>query len=144
MSWISSEIEEHRYIRLTHTISLCGKILKVVAGQGSDAIVLQIHQDVLSQSSEFFKRIIKPEWSAMREDPDTIEMKTYPVIDVKTYAQWLYAGTIPTREADEINGTKSDPIWIDLVSNSTTITQSISTKLCHPINRPTHTSSAKR
>lgn len=127
LSTLETSSSSHRHQRrkhsaLTHAISLCGKILKVVAGQGIEAIILQIHQDVLSRSSEFFKRIVKPEWAQMREDPDTIEMgPNHSAEEVKTYAHWLYAGTIPTREADDIRGTKSDPIWIDLVSNSIAI-----------------------
>lgn len=97
--------------------SLGGKIVKVVAGQGKDAITLQIHQDVLSRNSEFFKRIIKPEWAELRDDPDTIDMgPTHSADEVRSYAHWLYSGTIPTRDFDHKHGTKSDPIWIDLVS----------------------------
>jgi hypothetical protein len=100
--------------------SLCGKIVKVKAGQGDDAVVIQIHEDVLSRNSEYFKRVIKPEWAALREDPDIIDMgPTHSADEVKSYAHWLYSGSVPTRDFDNDNGTQSDPIWIDLVSNST-------------------------
>jgi hypothetical protein len=97
--------------------SLSGKILKLRAGQGSSSTVLQIHQDVLARNSEYFKRVIKPEWAALREHPDIIDMgPTHTAEEVKCYAHWLYSGTIPTRDFDETDGGKSDPIWIDLVS----------------------------
>jgi hypothetical protein len=97
--------------------SLSGKILKLRAGQGPSSTVLQIHQDVLARNSEYFKRVIKPEWAALREHPDIIDMgPTHTAEEVKCYAHWLYSGTIPTRDFDETDGGKSDPIWIDLVS----------------------------
>lgn len=34
--------------------------------------------------------------------------------EVTTYCHFLYSGTIPTRDFDSENDTKSDPIWIDL------------------------------
>jgi hypothetical protein len=103
--------------KLTHRSSLCGKIVKLVAGQGDEAITLHIHQDVLVRNSEFFKRILKPEWTQLRDDPDTIEMgPTHSAEEVKSYAHWLYSGTIPTRDFDHAGDTKSDPIFIDLVS----------------------------
>jgi hypothetical protein len=104
---------------LTYNTSLCGKLLKLKAGQGDDTVVIQIHQNVLSRNSEFFKRIVKPEWAELRDDPDTIDMgPEHSADEVKYYAHWLYSGTIPTRDFDHVNGTKSDPIWIDLVPNS--------------------------
>jgi hypothetical protein len=104
---------------LIHTHSLGGKIVKIKAGQGDDAIVIQMHLDVLSRNSEFFKRIVKPEWAELREDPDTIDMgPMHSAEEVRCYAHWLYSRTIPTRDFDNDNGTKSDPIWIDLVSNA--------------------------
>jgi hypothetical protein len=91
--------------------------VKVKAGQGADAVVIHIHQNVLSRNSEYFKRVIKPEWAELRDDPDIVDMgPTHSADEVKAYAHWLYSGKVPTREFDNTNGTKSDPIWIDLVS----------------------------
>jgi hypothetical protein len=71
---------------------------------------------VLSRNSEFFQRVIKPEWAALREDPDIIDMgPVHSAAEVACYAHWLYSGQIPTRDFDTVSGDKSDPIWIDLV-----------------------------
>lgn len=104
-------------VPLGEAFDLNSKILKVKAGQGDDAITMQIHQDVLSRNSEYFKRVIKPEWAELRDDPDVIDMgPTHTAEEVKCYLHWLYPGTIPTRDFDNQNGTKSDPIWIDLAT----------------------------
>jgi hypothetical protein len=80
---------------------------------------MRIHQDVLSRNSEYFKRVIKPEWAELREDPDLIDMgPMHSAQQVKSYLHWLYSGYIPTRDFDAVHGLKSDPIWVDLVSNS--------------------------
>ncbi|KAF2025531.1 hypothetical protein EK21DRAFT_76189 [Setomelanomma holmii] len=104
-------------VPLTEAFDLCGKIINLKAGQGNDAVTIQIHQDVLSRNSEFFKRIVKPEWAELREDPDTIDMgPEHSAEEVKCYAHWLYSGMISTRDFDNVNGTKSDPIWVDLAN----------------------------
>jgi prefoldin beta subunit len=102
-------------MELTHP-SLCGKLIKLVVGTGRETVAIQIHQDVLARNSEFFKRAMKPEWAELRDEPDSIDLSSYSPEDVKVYAHWLYAGTIPTKNFDYQNGTKSDPIWLDLAN----------------------------
>lgn len=35
---------------------------------------------------------------------------------MKAYAHWLYSSNIPTRDFDDTDGTRNDPIWIDLAN----------------------------
>jgi hypothetical protein len=71
---------------------------------------------VLSRHSEYFQRIIKPEWASMRDDPSVIDMgPAHSAAEVAAYTHWLYSGTIPTRDFDTVGDAKSDAIWIDLV-----------------------------
>lgn len=113
-----------------------------MAGRGNEAITLYIHQDVLSRNSEFFKRVVKPEWAELREDPDTIDMgPMHTAEEVKSYAHWLYSGSIPTRDFDRENGSKSDPIWIDLVLPAE---MPMRMKLEVDLHRPMHTFSARK
>ncbi|KAH7085458.1 hypothetical protein BKA63DRAFT_18289 [Paraphoma chrysanthemicola] len=110
-------VPQNARVPLSEAFDLCGKLVRLKAGQGAAAVTIQIHQDVLSRSSEFFKRILKPEWAELRDDRDTIDMgPEHSAEEVKCYTQWLYSGTIPTRDFDHVNGTKSDPIWIDLAN----------------------------
>jgi hypothetical protein len=90
--------------------------MTLTAGPPPTTISLQIHLSVLSRHSEYFQRIIKPEWASMRPDPSIIDMgPAHSAIEVAAYAHWLYSGTIPTRDFDHVGGAKSDAIWCDLV-----------------------------
>jgi hypothetical protein len=100
-----------------HSTSLSSKIITLEAGQPPSTTTIKIHQAVLVRSSEYFKRVLKHEWASLRSDPDTIDMgPTHTASDVKTYCNWLYSGTIPTRDFDDEDGAKSDYIFIDLAS----------------------------
>jgi hypothetical protein len=52
--------------------------------------VVNDHQCVLTKPSEFFKRIMKPEWASMRTDAYTVDMSDDTVEDVAIYVRWLY------------------------------------------------------
>ncbi|KAH7345984.1 hypothetical protein BKA66DRAFT_576724 [Pyrenochaeta sp. MPI-SDFR-AT-0127] len=117
-SILSNHISPPRNVRipLSEAFDLSGKFIRLAIGIGNEASTISIHQDVLSRNSEFLKRALKPEWAALRDEPDIIDLSTHSPNDVKAYAHWLYSGTIPTRDFDDENGSKSDPIWIDLAN----------------------------
>lgn len=56
--------------------------------------IFKVHQHILCRSSEFFKCAMKPEWSEQRDDPNTIDMSTYAVEEVKDYISWLYTDRV--------------------------------------------------
>ncbi|KAH7393936.1 hypothetical protein DE146DRAFT_746657 [Phaeosphaeria sp. MPI-PUGE-AT-0046c] len=91
-------------VPLSEALDLSDKLLKVKADQGNDAVTMYMHQDVLIRNSEYFKRVIKPGWANLREDPDVIDMgPTHSVEET-------------LRDFDSEHGTKSDSIWIDLAT----------------------------
>ena len=51
---------------------------------------INVHRDVLCQTSEFFAKATKGEWCELREDPDTITLKGDDLEVVKAYVRWLY------------------------------------------------------
>ncbi|KAI4928336.1 uncharacterized protein J4E92_005822 [Alternaria infectoria] len=95
-------------------------MITLVIGPAHEAVSIQVHQDILTRTSEFFARALKPEWAAMRERPDHIELPAYTVKDVETYAHWLYSGKVPARCFDLYrtfeDGEENNPVWIDLAT----------------------------
>ncbi|EAT80614.2 hypothetical protein HBI56_203440 [Parastagonospora nodorum] len=104
-------------IPVDEAFDLSSKIITIKAGPPPSTTTLKIHHAVLVRSSEYFKRVLKHEWASLRSDPDTLDMgPTHTASDIKTYCNWLYSGTIPTRNFDDEDGAKSDYIFIDLAS----------------------------
>ena len=56
---------------------------------------LSVHQGVLCKSSEFFRRMMKPEWTGSRDCPNTIELSNETGDTVSDYVKWLYGGIVP-------------------------------------------------
>ncbi|KAF5851405.1 hypothetical protein GGP41_004187 [Bipolaris sorokiniana] len=65
--------------------------LKVTKPAG-DTENLNVHRGVLCKSSGFFRRATKPEWTELREQPDTIDLPDDSVQTVSDYIRWLYSG----------------------------------------------------
>jgi hypothetical protein len=77
----------------TNVDSFSGKVFKLLVA--NEKTTLQVHEKVLSSSSEFFKRAVKAEWAESRPDPDSIDMSEHSLEDVKLYLHWLYERTLP-------------------------------------------------
>ncbi|KAI4922582.1 hypothetical protein J4E90_001013 [Alternaria incomplexa] len=107
-------------IQASKTFRLRGPMITLVIGPAHEAVSIQVHQDILTRTSEFFARALKPEWAAMRERPDHIELPAYTVKDVETYAHWLYSGKVPARCFDLCrtfhDQEENNPVWIDLAT----------------------------
>lgn len=94
-------------------------MITLMVGTANEAVPIQVHQDILTRSSEFFARALKPQWADMRERPDRIELPAHLLKDVETYAHWLYSGKIPARcfnLRQNFEDEESNPIWVDLAS----------------------------
>jgi hypothetical protein len=69
-------------------------IIKLSVGPTQE--VFNVHQGLLTKSSEFFKRAMKPEWAASRSDPHTIDLSEDSPETVTLYINWLYHPNIET------------------------------------------------
>ena len=97
--------------------SLCGKMMKLVLGTGDEVITIPIHQEVLTRSSEFFKKSVKPEWTVMRDEAECIDTTAHAPEVVKAYTYWLYTGKILARDIEPPHeGEDIHSIWRDLAN----------------------------
>ena len=67
----------------------------VVSRPDGETETLNVHQGVLCKHSEFFKRMMKPEWTSMRKSPNIIDLPNETVNTMSDYVKWLYAGSMP-------------------------------------------------
>jgi hypothetical protein len=83
------------YLFKTDELSPRHTIIKLaVPGAAGETETLNVHQGVLCQSSEFFKRSMKPDWAGLRDVSSTIELPTDNVDTVSDYIKWLYTGSL--------------------------------------------------
>lgn len=81
---------------------------------------VHIHQSLLSKSSEFFKRALKPEWASSRKDLDTIDLRDDLVEMVILYVRWLNEGELhiamppPKDDSDAERSTASSKVHMSL------------------------------
>jgi hypothetical protein len=78
--------------------SLWRSIITIVVGEKKDKVV--IYKAILVESSKFFKKAVKPEWSSLRPDPDSIELEHMDLDTFKLYVHWVYFGAIKLPEED--------------------------------------------
>ena len=69
----------------------------MVTKEAGDTQALSIHRGVLCKSSTFFQRAMKPEWSELREHPNTIDLPDDSVQTVSDYIKWLYYDKMPIK-----------------------------------------------
>lgn len=77
--------------------SLSDPIIQIVVRNATGMReILNIHQGVLTKSSDFFKRSIKPEWTSMKECPDEVKFldDNDDIECIKDYLKWLYEGVV--------------------------------------------------
>ena len=67
--------------------------LKVTKRNGETEI-LNVHRGVLCKNSKFFQSAMKPEWTNLREQPDTIDLPDDSPETVRDYVRWLYSGNL--------------------------------------------------
>jgi hypothetical protein len=71
-------------------------IIKLVVPRPTgETETLNVHQGVLCKHSEFFKRMMKPEWTSIRDSPNIIDLPDETANTVSDYVKWLYAGRMP-------------------------------------------------
>ena len=78
--------------------SLYGPVVTIVIGEKKVKIV--VHKAILVESSKFFKKVVKPEWGAIRPDPGIIELEHMDLEIFKLYVNWVYFGTIKLSKED--------------------------------------------
>jgi hypothetical protein len=81
-------------------------IIKLVVPRYSgETETLNVHQGVLCKHAGFFRRMMKPEWTRMRDSPNIIELPDETVNTVSDYVKWLYAGVMPLKlyDADDMD-----------------------------------------
>lgn len=88
---------------------------------GPNLEILSVHQSLLCKSSEFFKRVLKPECAMWREDPNTIDLPDDPVDAVLLYTRWLYHEVLmelcaPEDQSDASRSFKSEKIFLSLAT----------------------------
>lgn len=77
------------------SIRLASPAVSVAVGQTPK--IFQVHGAILCTSSNFFRKVLKPEWTALREENKPIEL-TDPEDDPETftiYVHWLYYKSLP-------------------------------------------------
>ncbi|KAF2025533.1 hypothetical protein EK21DRAFT_76196, partial [Setomelanomma holmii] len=73
---------------------------------GEKPEIFNVHEGLIAKSSEFFERVMKPEWMEQRSDPYTIDLTDDVPETATLYVQWLYTGTltieVPNRGVDGV------------------------------------------
>jgi hypothetical protein len=66
----------------------------LVPGVANDSVALRVHEGTLCKSSDYFKRMMKPEWVERRDCPNSIQLPDDDFESVSDYIKWLYAGNM--------------------------------------------------
>lgn len=84
--------------------------------------MLNVHQSLLCKSSEFFKRVMKPEWATLREDPNIIDLSDDATDVVSLYVLWLYYDdvrlklSVPDDKSPANLSLESEKVFVPLAS----------------------------
>ena len=79
---------------MTDDASLSGQSIKLVVGP-EPSTVLEVHENLICTSSDFFKRLRTGEWKEANERTTKFEEDNPNVFQL--YLHWLYRGTLPIR-----------------------------------------------
>lgn len=75
--------------------SLSGEIIQVIVGSDSP-VTLSVHENLICGSTDFFKIAMSSVWRESRGR--SIELKDDKPHTFEIYQNWLYCGTVPTKD----------------------------------------------